>query len=123
MKKYKNDLIFVLILIVIAAVCYIFLHIWNSGTGEYVKITVDGKEEAVLSLREDTTYTVQYDDNINVVEIKNGQVFIDEANCKDELCKKQGKISNNGETIICLPHKVVVTIVSDTENEVDAVAE
>lgn len=123
MKKYKNDLIFVLVLVILAGITYLWIHFFSKDSGAYVSITVDGKEEVVLELAQNTTYTVTQTENENVVEIKDGQVFVKEANCRDELCVHQGKISKNGEAIICLPHKVVITIISDSENEVDAVAE
>ncbi len=43
---------------------------------------------------------------------------MDKADCPDKLCVKQGKISKSGESIICLPHKVVVKI-SAEERESD----
>ena len=33
-----------------------------------------------------------------------------DADCPDKLCEKTGKISKNGETIVRLPHRVVVEI-------------
>lgn len=121
MKKYRNDLIFVGVLIVIAGILYIGIQLFYSNGGKYIRITVDGREEKVLSLKQNTTYTIEHGDNINVVEIKDGQVSVKEANCRDGLCEKQGSISKNGEAIICLPHKVVITVISDEENDVDAV--
>ena len=42
-----------------------------------------------------------------------------EADCPDRLCVKQKAICKNGETIVCLPHKVVVEIRSQEENLLD----
>ena len=44
-----------------------------------------------------------------------------EANCPDKLCIHQGKISKNGETIVCLPHGLIVEIKSDDNPELDIV--
>ena len=42
-----------------------------------------------------------------------------------KYCIKQGKIKNTGQTIVCLPHKVVVEIIKQNivneNNDVDAV--
>jgi hypothetical protein len=43
-----------------------------------------------------------------------------DADCPDKLCEKQGKISKNGQSIICLPNKIVIKINSDTDTDVDA---
>lgn len=123
MKKYKNDIIFVAILLIIAVAVTFATRLFYARTGEYVKITVDGKEEILLNLGENKEYRVEHGDDINIVKIKNGTVSVTEANCRDSLCMKQGSIKKNGDSIICLPHKVVISIVSKEKNEVDAVAE
>lgn len=46
----------------------------------------------------------------NTVKIENGVVFMKSADCKNQICVKTGKISKSGETIICLPNKVIVEI-------------
>lgn len=46
----------------------------------------------------------------NTVVIKNGEVYISDAECKNQICVKSGKISKKGESIICLPNKVTVEI-------------
>ena len=33
-----------------------------------------------------------------------------EADCPDRLCVRRGPVRYAGETIICLPHKLVVTV-------------
>ena len=40
---------------------------------------------------------------------------MDDANCPDKLCVKQGKISKDGETITCLPNKVTVTVYGEDD--------
>ena len=46
-----------------------------------------------------------------------------EENCPDCICTNQSKIHRIGESLICLPHKVVVTVVNDNDkDEIDAVA-
>ena len=45
-----------------------------------------------------------------------------DANCPDKICEGHNKISYKGETIVCLPHKVVIEIVADEATyELDAV--
>ena len=57
----------------------------------------------------------------NIVEIKDGWADVIEADCRDGLCADQKRVHKTGETIVCLPHKMVVTIEAGTENTVDAV--
>ena len=46
-----------------------------------------------------------------------------EADCPDHLCMKQGEISHKGETIVCLPNRVVIEVESNQDSEFDAVAQ
>ena len=55
--------------------------------------------------------------------IKDGEAYIDDANCKGLDCVRMGHISNGGESIICIPHSVIVTIESDKDNNIDFVSE
>lgn len=50
------------------------------------------------------------DTGTNEIIIKNGIVYMEEASCKNQVCVKTGEISKKGESIICLPNKVIVEI-------------
>ena len=43
-----------------------------------------------------------------------------DADCPDKLCEYQNAISQSGETIVCLPNKVIVIVAGDDEDEFDA---
>lgn len=48
-----------------------------------------------------------------------------EADCPDKYCVKQGEINKIRQNIVCLPHKIVVEIISadsSKQNEADAIA-
>lgn len=120
MKKHKTDLIVIIALLLIAVISYILIgNIYNTK-GNYAEISVDGKVVKTLSLDKDISYDIPLKEHKNTVEIKNGQVFMSEADCPDKLCIKQGTISKNGQSIICLPHKIVVRVISDSDTGVDA---
>ena len=51
----------------------------------------------------------------NILHIEGGKAWLDDANCPDKLCVNQGKISNNGETITCLPNKLTITVYGEED--------
>ncbi|OYP37556.1 hypothetical protein CG709_05765 [Lachnotalea glycerini] len=55
--------------------------------------------------------------------IKDQKAKMEEANCPDKLCVHQKSIDKTGETIVCLPHKVVITVIDAKENELDVIAQ
>lgn len=46
----------------------------------------------------------------NRVYVQEDLVYMDSANCPDQLCVKQGVIRDGSVPIVCLPNKVVVRI-------------
>jgi hypothetical protein len=84
----------------------------SNGVPEAV-LRVAGKEHKTFNLSEAQTYTYKDPDgDINVIEVKNGKIGITYANCPDQLCVRKGFISNVGDTIACLPHKLVIEVTS-----------
>ena len=58
----------------------------------------------------------------NTLVIEGGKAHIEEADCPDHYCEQQGEISKTGETLVCLPHKLVAEVVAGEEADVDIVA-
>ena len=89
-----------------------------------VVVTVDGEVYGRYSLSEDQMIEVEKEDFYNRIRIEDGVAYMEEANCPDGYCEEQGKISNRTQTIVCLPHKLVVEIEeAQTEQELpDSIA-
>ena len=51
----------------------------------------------------------------NILEIDCKKLRITDSDCKDKLDVKQGYISSAGQSIVCLPHKMIITIEGDTD--------
>ena len=122
----KRDFAFIVIIIIVATLSYFIMNIGSDRDGYMVKVTVDGKLYGTYPLDEDKTIEIKNADGFNTVSIHDGQVSVTDADCKDKYCVKQGVISNNNESIICLPHKIVVEIAGTVDNnevgEVDSIA-
>ena len=100
----------------------IFISVSCEKGRERVVVTVDGKEVWSHSLSEDAVYTVKSPNGSNVVRIQDQKASVTEADCPDQICRKHKAIDKTGETIVCLPHKVVVEIKDGTrEKEYDGI--
>ncbi len=128
-KKKKNtrvrELILVGSLIMISLVCYGALRFYQNQTTRHAEavVTVNGKEFGRYPLNKDTTVSIKGKKNaINKLAIKNGYADMVKADCKDKICVNHRKVNKNGETIVCLPNKVIVEIHSseDSKDVVDA---
>lgn len=95
-----------------------------SQMGESVRITIDGTVYGTYPLNEDREIPVEQGGTvINVVQIEHGSVRMEQATCPDELCIRQGAISRERQTIVCLPHKLVVEVYGNHEQEYDTVSQ
>ena len=119
----KADFILIAVVVALAGVLLIFLYGYSSS-GAYVQIEVDGEIVEILPLNADNTYEIKTDnDGENTLVIKDGFAKMTAANCPDGICTNHMKISRNGESIICLPHKVIVTVVNENKtDEIDLAA-
>ena len=118
----KNDIILTVIILAICVCFFAAYMIFNHKSGSYVQIHVDGKLYKELPLNKDTTITIEGTGGTNTLNIHNGYADMTDADCPDKLCVRQKKTHNSGETLVCLPHKVVVTVVSDKKGNLDGVA-
>lgn len=121
-RKTKNDIILAIIVIAVAATGVLLLNIFKTE-GEFAVVKIDGKETERYPLSVNTEVVIETENNgKNTLVIEDGKAFIKNATCPDKICEGHSKISFKGETIVCLPHKVVIEIVaSDSENELDVV--
>ena len=117
----KNDVIFISFLAVFCIAVCLWVYKGGAVEGSNIKITVDGKEYGIYSLLEEQTITIGEGENLNIIEIKGGKAYMKEASCPDQLCVDQNEISFDKESIICLPNKVVITVISDVESDLDGV--
>lgn len=118
MKKADKILILVLLFLAVGFAVFFFLR---ADVGGYVRITADGEVKAELPLSEDTLFRVETDTGYNIITVQDGYVSMQEADCRDQICVEHKKIHLTGETIVCLPHKLVVEIVGEKEAEFDMV--
>lgn len=119
----KADFILIAVVAVVAGALFVFLYASNNS-GAFVQVEIDGKVSEVISLDTDTVREIKTaDGGLNTLVVSDGYAKMETANCPDGLCTNHKKISRNGESIICLPHKVVVSVVNESDaDSIDAVA-
>lgn len=119
----RNDVKLLIGILCLTLAAFIGYRLFYSQNGDMVQITVDGTVTKTLPLNTDTSYTIQTDAGENILEIRNGSAGIVKADCPDKLCVHQKRISKSGETLVCLPHKIVVSVISSKKATLDGVAQ
>lgn len=122
MLKKHADLVLIASLLLISLVA---LGLWNLTRvpGDAAVVTLDGKEIGRYPLSRDAEVRIESDGgNYNVLVIRDGCASVREASCPDGICAEHAPISRDGETILCLPHRVAIHVEGAAENEIDGVA-
>ena len=107
-----RTVIFICSILFISFLLFLFQ---NQNSGSFVCVNINGVT---------TYYDLNVDNEIvlnggsNTLVIKDGYVFMKNANCPDKICIKQGKINKKGETISCLPNKITISISSDDDIDI-----
>lgn len=115
----KKDIILLLVVLFIALGGLLIFRI-TQKSGDIVVVTVDGVVTQEYPLNKDLTVDIKgVNGGTNHLVIKDGYADVTEASCPDKICVKSRKINKTGESIICLPNKVVVKIVGRDTPEVD----
>lgn len=110
--KIRNDIILVCSLLALALVGFIIFKSC-AKEGRVVVISIDGEVYREVSLDTDAVIEVVSGNNgeyKNTVTVKGGRVSVSYANCPDGICERHREIKYEGESIVCLPHKLSVTV-------------
>ena len=134
----RADIILIVGCLLAAALLGVFFIV-HRETGSTVHILCDGIELKTLSIDSSQTnlaetageyYLITFSDDVakveyfaykpklkiaegtsyNLFSVAGGTVVMEEADCKDQICVHHKPISSARESIICLPHRLVVEI-------------
>lgn len=112
-----GDIVILLFLVVLSFLPVIIFSYANaSSEADYLSavVSADGEVVHTFELRDDGVKEVYvYSDkhgHENTIVREGTKVYMSEASCTDQLCVRQGEIKNVGETIVCLPHRLLVEV-------------
>ena len=101
----------IVVLLICGVLSVVFLR---PGQAQQAQIWSDGKLIKTVLLSVDQEFTVESADGFNTVTVRDGKIAVTEANCPDQYCVRQG-FCNSGEQIVCLPHKLVISFIGESE--------
>lgn len=116
----RADIIIIAAVAVLAALSF-FLSLKNTNTPLYASVKINGEQSGEYYLDKTGEYEIQGKNGITLVLVveKDG-VSVKNADCPDKLCEKTGKITAVGQSIICLPGNISVSLESSAD-DADAV--
>ena len=106
-SKYRLDLIVITAAIAFSLLLLLATTLFREE-GAVAAVEIDGVAAGEYNLMFNGVYPLNGGTNVLVVE--NGVAYLNYSNCPDHTCEKTGKIRYVGQTIVCLPNRVSITI-------------
>lgn len=124
MSRFRTDILVIISILFLIIVVYLLTKpaFGLRTRGDAVRISVNGKPYAEYSLKEDRELLIDEGFGRNLIRISEGYVQIIDADCPDGLCVKAGSINHNMEQLICLPNRLVVSVLGSEGGGLDAIA-
>lgn len=116
MKPFDFILI---IMLMLASFFPLLFFIHTNTSGHVAQLRVNNHLIKTFDLRKNQVFTYfnKADGDSNKIEVRDGQIAIVDANCDDQICVRKGFISKTGQTIVCLPHRLVIEIMTTNETQ------
>ena len=94
----------------LAAGVFAIINTFSGGAADSVRINADGALWREVPLLSDSRLEFNEAGRYNAIVIENASVRVEDANCPDKLCVKQGAISDPRTVIVCLPNKLSIRL-------------
>ena len=114
----KSDIKLVVILFVAITGIFIYINV-TKEKGSMAEVYYEDKKILTIDLSIDDEYTVDGELGDVVIEVKDNKVRVKSENSPRNICSKEGFIGDSSRTLICLPNKIIIKIIG--ESEIDGV--
>ncbi len=113
-KGVKIILICVIVVFAVSAV--LSLYFLRPADSKNVVVIRDNTELYCfdLSTAKDEQIKIEYEGGgYNIIEIKDGEIRISQADCPDNTCVKTGVLKSEEMPVVCLPHHLIMRFSDD----------
>ena len=114
--KHRIDIIVIASLLLLSLAVLLVINLTKKD-GARVRVEINGTVVAEYPLDTDNEYTLN--GGTNILTVKDGRAYMTYSDCPDHTCEKTGKVCYVGETIVCLPNKLSVTVVGESDGGTD----
>ncbi|HOE56498.1 MAG TPA: NusG domain II-containing protein [Bacillota bacterium] len=126
MKLKKGDLFIALILAAAIISWYGINKLTEPEDGRQIVIEVNGDLYRRIPMhegmkRQEIHINLENGKYIDIIADENG-AYVRDVICPDKICQKTGLVNKVGQSIVCLPNKVLVYIDGNIKPEVDGIS-
>ena len=118
-KSLRADVIVVSAIFLVALLFLVFTLVLRKP-GSVAVVEINGEVAGEYSLSEDGVFVLNGGTNTLVIE--DGEAYLTNSDCPDHTCERTGKIRYVGQTVVCLPNRLSVTVKGNADDGVDLVS-
>ncbi len=120
-----REILLLVIVFVVLFLIWFGFHRMHRDPGTRIRVSAAGELIGEYDLSEEQEIPIETGGDVsNILLIKDGEADMIWADCPDQTCVNTDPISGTGESIVCLPHQVVVEVISSDEAaEFDVIAQ
>ena len=107
----RGDLLAIGLVLVLAVAVFSCFLPGRSEPAAYAEIYLDGQLVKTVSLGEDQSFSIE-DQYVNFITVKDGAIAFSSSNCPGQDCVHSGSIHHTGRSLVCLPNRVEIRVVS-----------
>lgn len=112
----RKNVMWVIIFTVVILMCIAYMFIFSKKDNAKSADIYFGDELVKhiddIATDEQQSYELKTEYGYNKICWQSGEIWIEESDCKNQICVNTGKLSSENGSIICAPHKVVITVSS-----------
>ena len=118
-RPLRADLTVISAILLISIILLAFTLVFKK-TGAVAAVEINGVAAGEYSLATDGIFVLNGGTNTLVIE--NGSAYLKDSHCPDKTCERTGKVRYVGQTVICLPNRLSVTVKGEGKDGVDLVS-
>ena len=111
LRFQKGDYLAAAVTLLLAAVVFLAFLPRETGDTPMAEIYLDGTLVRRVSLDTSVEFSVT-GDYMNTVTVRDGKIAVTESDCPGGDCVHSGWIGTSGRSIVCLPNRMEIRIVS-----------
>ena len=122
-KKIKitvADFVAIMLVLVLSVLVFAVSVIGDSSV-RYCVIEINGAEWArydMTTLSKEKEVVIDNEYGRNTVVLSDDGVWVSSSDCPEECEIKAGKITRAGQSLVCLPHKLVIRLEGGTKSDI-----
>ena len=109
----KSDVKLLVILSIVIISIFVIIN-FTKEKGSIAEVYYEDEKVLTIDLNIYREYIVNVQLGDVVLEVKNKEIRVKEENSPKHICSKEGFIGDSSRTLICLPNKIIIKIVGET---------